>query len=355
LPLLFLGESQDIDLRPSNAAPSTFILNPGRATMSIRSVLVATAVLCVNASYAQAPQTPATESAGAIRERELLQRFPAPGKFIDVGGRKLHLYCKGDAKGPAVIIEGGALVSGLSYMKAQDAVAPLAKVCVYDRAGMGWSDAAPTPRSLEARADDLHALLAKSGLKAPYILIGHSAGGMMVRVFAHKYPKQVAAMILVEASEEQFNTTPESLTRLKQTATQLGFAVNMANAGQDIPQLRVPNGPPEQDLMQRVSAIKAGQDDFVAMSNLPTELAKFGGLGKLGDTPLVVIRRGKADPGFTEAQNQQWNEAQARLATLSTRSVAMVAENSGHVVNLDQPEMFATAVRRVQQMLNTAR
>jgi pimeloyl-ACP methyl ester carboxylesterase len=320
--------------------------------MNIRWVLIAVATLCINAAFAQSPQAPASESAGAIRERDLLKRFPAPGRLIDIGGRKLHLHCKGDAKGPAVIIEGGALASGLSYMKAQDAVAPITRVCVYDRAGMGWSESAPTPRSLEDRADDLQVLLKNSDLKAPYILVGHSAGGMMVRVFAHKYPKDVAAMILVEASEEQFNTTPESLARIKQTATQLGFAVNMANAGQDIPQLRVPNGPPEQDLMQRVSAIKAGQDDFLAMSNLPTELAKLGGLGALGDMPLVVVRRGKPDPGFNDAQTQQWTEAQARLATLSTRSVALVAENSGHAVNLDQPEMFVTAVRHVHEMLN---
>jgi pimeloyl-ACP methyl ester carboxylesterase len=322
--------------------------------MSSRLLVIAVAtLLLVSQALAQGQDTQdVRESAGAIRERELLQRFPAPGKLIDIGGRKLHLHCKGDAKGPTVIIEGGALASGLSYMKAQDAITPIAKVCVYDRAGMGWSDAAPTPRSLESRADDLHVLLERSDLQGPYILVGHSAGGMMVRVFAHKYPKEIAAMILVEASEEQFNTTPESLTRIKQTATQLGFAVNVANAGQDIPQLRVPNGPPEQDLMQRVSAIKAGQDDFVAMSNLPAELAKFGGLRTLGEMPLVVIRRGKPDPGFTEAQNQQWIEAQARLATLSTRSVMLVAENSGHVVSADQPEMFAMAVRRVLGMLN---
>jgi pimeloyl-ACP methyl ester carboxylesterase len=174
-------------------------------------------------------------------------------------------------------------------------------------------------------------------------------------VFAKKYAQDVAGMVLVESSEEQFNTTPESLARIKNTATQLGFAVNVANTGQAIPQLRAPNGPPEQEVMQRVSAIKAGQDDFVAMGNLATELQSLGGLGNLGDRPLVVIRRGKSDPGFTEQQNQEWIAAQQRLSALSTRSVLLVAENSGHAVNFDQPEMFATAVKQVQEMLSRKR
>jgi pimeloyl-ACP methyl ester carboxylesterase len=323
--------------------------------MHIRVSLIAVinlAFASIAFSETLATQPTDSESPGAVREREILKQFPAPGRMIDIGGRRLHLFCKGDAQGPAVIIEAGALAASLSYFKAQDQIALLAKVCVYDRAGLGWSDAAATPRSLEARADDLHALLALSGIKSPYILAGHSAGGMMVRVFTKKYAKNVAAMILVESSEEQFNTTSESLKRLKNTATQLGFAVNMANAGQAIPQLRVPNGPPEQEVMQRASAIKAGQDDFVAMSNLPAELEKLGGLGKLGNLPLVVIRRGKPDAGFTETQNQEWTEAQHRLSSLSTQSKELVAENSGHAVNLDQPEIFVTAVKEVQEMLS---
>jgi pimeloyl-ACP methyl ester carboxylesterase len=274
--------------------------------MHIRLYLIALLNLAfVTTAFSEtlAVQPADSESPGAVREREILKQFPAPGRMIDIVGRRLHILCKGDTKGPAVIIESGALAASLSYMKAQDQIAPRATVCVYDRAGLGWSDAATMPRSLAARADDLHALLALSGIKSPYILAGHSAGGMMVRVFAKMYPQDVAGMILVESSEEQFNTTPESIKRLKNTATQLGFAVNIANTGQAIPQLRVPNGPPEQEVMQRVSAIKAGQDDFVAMSNLPAELEKLGGLGKLGNLPLVVIRRGKPDSGFTETQN----------------------------------------------------
>jgi hypothetical protein len=88
------------------------------------------------------------------------------------------------------------------------------------------------------------------------------------------------------------------------------------------------------------------------MSNLPAELEKLGGLGKLGNLPLVVIRRGKPDAGFTEMQNQEWTEAQHRLSSLSTRSKELVAENSGHAVNLDQPEIFVTAVKQVQEMLS---
>jgi len=319
------------------------------------SVCVYASFLCASAVCAQpsasAAVTSSSESKGAIREREILAQFPAPGQMIDIGGRKLHLLCQGKGNGPAVIIEGGALASSLSYFTAQDQIQPAARVCTYDRAGLGWSDPAAGSRSLEARADDLHALLGKSGLKAPYILAGHSAGGMMVQVYARKYPQDIAGIILIESSEEMFNTTPESLARIKNTATQLGFAATMADTGQAIPALRVPNGPPEQEVMQRVSAIKAGQDDFVAMSNLPTELQKLNGLSTLGATPLVVIRRGKSDPGFTEAQSLEWIKAQERLAALSTQSILLVAEKSGHAVNLDQPELYLIAVKRIQKML----
>jgi pimeloyl-ACP methyl ester carboxylesterase len=246
-----------------------------------------------------------------------------------------------------VIFETGAIASSLYYWKAQDEVAKFAHVCVYDRAGLGWSDPAPLPRTLEDRANDLHALLEAARLKGPYILAGHSAGGLITQLYARKWPGDLKGVVLIESSEVQFNGDPESVARTAASARQMGLAVAAAEAGREVSQLRVPGGPAQQEVALRAEVFRAGQDDLAAMSRLMEESGKFG---SLGDTPLVVVSRGRPDPGFSEAQNQAWMEAQARLAALSTRSTRMIAANSGHNVHYDEPAVIAEAVRRIVQL-----
>jgi pimeloyl-ACP methyl ester carboxylesterase len=122
-------------------------------------------------------------------------------------------------------------------------------------------------------------------------------------------------------------------------------------AGGEIQQLKIPNGPPEQEIIQRESVFRAGQDEQIAMSHLSTELLKFGELGSLGDKPLIVITRGKRDPGMSEAREREWAESHKWLTTLSTRSTLIVAESSGHMVNLDQPDLFREAAHQLLQKL----
>jgi len=298
-----------------------------------------------------APSSEQSQSKGELREAEIVKRYPAPGRMVDVGGRRLHILCKGPEQGKTFIIEGGAFASSYMYWKAQDEIAKLAHVCTYDRVGLGWSDSAPLPRSLESRIDDLHALLRNSGLKGPFVLAGHSMGGMLVRMYAHKYPADVAGLILVEPSSERVNATEEAQKRSAQSAAQIGMAFPVLAAGGVIQQLKIPNGPPEQEIIQRQSVFRAGQDEQIAMSHLSSELQKFGELGSLGDTPLIVIMRGKRDPGMTEAREKEWAESHNWLATLSTKSTLIVAESSGHMVNLDQPDLFRDAARQLLEKL----
>ena len=322
----------------------------GSGRRNLSPVILAT--LAAATTLTVAADEPASGQA-AIREAEIIQRIPPPGRMIDIGGRKLHILCKGPETGPTVIIETGAFGSSLWYWKAQDEVAKVAHACTYDRAGLGWSDPAPLPRSLESRVDDLHTMLQKSGMRGPFILEGHSMGGLLVRMLARKHPDDVAGLVLIEASNERFNTTEMSKTRTKQSVGQLGIAINALAMGIAIPQVRMPDGPPEQDIIQRQSVFRAGQDDLLAMSNLDEELTAMNaldGLGSLGDLPLVVIQRGKHDPGTPDEQAKEWADTQDWLATLSTRSVAIVAENAGHSIMLDRPDLYGEAVRKILEM-----
>lgn len=320
----------------------------------------ASVLLTMLSSFAMAQQngpsagSTASEQApskGALRDAEILKRFPAPGQMTDIGGRRLHLLCKGAKQGATVIIEAGAFAPSYAYFKAQDEMSKVAHVCIYDRAGLGWSDPAPLPRSLEDRVDDLHRLLEKSGVRRPVILAGHSMGGLLVRMSAHKYPEDVAGLMLIEPSNERANASEAARKRVAQTATQIGMAFGLLASGGEIPQLRNPNGPPEQEILQRESVFRAGQDDFLAMSKIDVELQKFGDLGTLGDKPLIVITAGKRD-GFPPELEQVWDESHRWLATLSTRSTRIIAENSGHTVNNDRPDLLREATQQIVKMVD---
>jgi pimeloyl-ACP methyl ester carboxylesterase len=292
-------------------------------------------------------------SVGQKHDAEILKRFPPPGKMVDIGGRRLHLHCKGEKKikkDPIVIFETGAFGSSVWYRAAQDEVAKVAQVCTYDRAGLGWSDPAPLPRSLDARVDDLHVLLKKSGMKGPFILVGHSMGGLLVRLTAQKYPKDVAGIVTMDSSLEEINGLPDSVERSLASARQLDPAIGAIMQGIEISQLRFPGLPADQDIIQRESVFRAGQDDLLAMSKLPELLAKQGGSINVGKIPLVVVRRGIPDNGMSEEFNNRWVAAQENLVKRSAQAVLLVAEKSGHNVMIDELTKYAEAVAKVLSM-----
>ena len=127
--------------------------------------------------------------------------YPPPGRLVDVGGYRLHIHCLGTGS-PTVVLDAG--LSGMSHdwNLVQAEIAQTTRVCAYDRAGMGWSDAGPLPRTPEQIARELHTLLTNAGIASPYMLVGHSLGGKNVRMFALQHPEQVAGMVLVDARSE---------------------------------------------------------------------------------------------------------------------------------------------------------
>jgi pimeloyl-ACP methyl ester carboxylesterase len=129
------------------------------------------------------------------------RRFPPPGRLADIGGRRIHVLARGDGSPAGVIVP--ALASNvLEWVRVQRATATGTTVCVYDRAGIGWSGPPRGPLTFDAMADDLHAALKAAGIGAPYIIAGHSLGGIAARRFQARYPDDVAGMLLVDSSHE---------------------------------------------------------------------------------------------------------------------------------------------------------
>jgi len=140
------------------------------------------------------------------------KRYPPPGQLVDVGGYRLHLHCIGQGS-PTVVLDAGLGAFSLDWGAVQPHIATSTRVCAYDRAGLGWSDPGPTPRSPQQSASELHALLTKGGVEGPYVLVAHSISGKTARLFASQHPDEVAGMVLVDARHEHVDDhrAPERL------------------------------------------------------------------------------------------------------------------------------------------------
>ena len=134
----------------------------------------------------------------SVTEASDVRAYPPPGQMVDVGGYRLHINCTG-AGSPTVVIDAGWGDWSLGWSGVQPGVAATTRVCTYDRAGMGYSEAGPLPRNAGQFAKELHTLLEQAGIPGPYVLAGHSMGGLTVRVFAHEYPAEVAGIVLIDS------------------------------------------------------------------------------------------------------------------------------------------------------------
>jgi pimeloyl-ACP methyl ester carboxylesterase len=250
-----------------------------------------------------------------IRER-LDRRIVAPGQLVDVGGHRLHLRCAGSGT-PTVVLESGLGETAGYWEWISPAVAADTRVCVYDRAGRGWSDPVSVPQDGVAVATDLHMLLDRAHVSGPFVLVGHSSGAQYVRIFAGRYPGQVAGMVLLDGQPaEAFEGLPaypmfygafHRIFAVLPTLARVGVGRVLVSADLDLP-AHVRN-------LQRAHHASARfyrstRDEF---EELPTALAQAGSFQSLGDRPLAVV---------TAAQDAQegWLPLQDKLATLSSNS-----------------------------------
>ena len=283
------------------------------------------------------------------------QKPAAPGQLVDIGGgKRLHVQCKGSGAGPTVVIEAGLSqwTASSTYGKAQDAIAASGtRVCIYDRAGLGWSDAIPDGRTHARMVEDLHKLLAVLKAPPPYVLVGHSMGGLLVRLYALTYLGEVAGVVLADATSESTLFDAKSADARASMVAQI--EKGLVNARPGVPVLELPRDTaPEVAMSFTPEIFRAVKDEYLAIDRTPAELRGLHGYGTLGDMPLVVIRRGRtAQP--PNATDESWRAEQELLPALSTNSVLVVATNSGHVIPYDEPAVIADAVRRVMDACKT--
>ncbi len=303
--------------------------------------------------------------------------FPPPGKLLDVGGWRLHLNCTGEARAaqPTVILEAGLGDFSVEWSLVQPGVAKFARVCSYDRAGDGWSELGPHPRTLRQIVYELHTLLDKAGVKPPLVLVGHSYGGWLVRLYASTYPTDVAGMVLVEAgADNPWRMMPDGkLVRSSDLAKAEQIpAVKVSNPLRvsDIPptalsQMKAgaqslaknPNEPPRDKLppeAQRMRAWALARVEHIAAGFNPVEHEELAGLRAeraksqypLGDIPLIVLTRGIAEEN-SKALEDEHRQAHASVAAMSRQGKLIIAERSGHHIQLEEPELVIKAIRDV--------
>jgi pimeloyl-ACP methyl ester carboxylesterase len=289
------------------------------------------------------------ESAAEARDA---QAFPPPGQMVDVGGHRLHLNCTG-AGSPTVVIDAGLGGSSLDWTWVRQDVAKTTRVCTYDRAGMGWSEDGPLPRTAIQFTQELHT----AGVPGPYVLAGHSLGGLPVRVFAHTYPTEVAGVVFIESmSPRQLKISPADVET--PTAGQSrGFSILTLPARigllrlLDGPLGATPPLPPEVAKAYAANSVTPRflQAELDEGTGLPASMVQAGAVTTFGDLPLIVLTR-----GLDLNSNPEWPSMQVELVQLSSQGEQFIAEKSGHNIERDQPEAAVDAIVRMVAKLRAA-
>jgi pimeloyl-ACP methyl ester carboxylesterase len=311
------------------------------------------------------------------------------GRGVDVGGPNLNLNCAGSGS-PSVILEaGGGGYGGYGWRIVQAEVAKFTTVCWYDRAGEGWSDAAPAARSSTTIANDLQALLQRAPVAGPYLLVGHSIGGEYVRIFTAKFPSEVARVVLVDSThpdQREPSMMLSPITRMHKHVRQLACFVLpiatrfgvirlvMRNTPVDVPSEFSSQQSATEHAMrnQRVKGVETeAAQGCAATENGAVRPDRGSGdpevddaarsAGTLGDRPLIVLTAGQywkpVDPVAAKEIakfHETWvHQLQPELARLSTNGKQIVAENSDHGIPEQAPDAVVGAIHQVVTEVRT--
>jgi len=307
------------------------------------------------------------QAAGTIRDQ---RRFPPPGRLIDIGARRLHLVEAGQGR-PAVILESGISASCLNWTEIRNRVSKFTRCASYDRAGLGWSDPATTPRTTLRLVDELHALLQAAGVPPPYVLVGHSFGGLLVRGFAVRYADEVAGVVLLDPlCPEEWQPVSEAQSRMLRRGVRLSrrgavlarlgivrLALMLLSAGsRRLPQLiaKVSSGRGESTISRIVGEVRkmpvetwpviqahwCQPKSFRGMArhleSLPESCAEAAPMRLPPSMPVTILSASNSTAG-----ERAGREA---MALSSSRGRHIIAAESGHWIHLDEPELVVQAI-----------
>lgn len=297
------------------------------------------------------------EQFGAWRDGQVLKQV---GRSVDVGGRTLNINCVGEGN-PTVVFVSGRTAPGYVWTPTQRGVSSFTRACWYDRADIGWSDSGPDPAWGDQAARDLHQLVQNAAIARPLVLVGHSFGGYVIRLYHQAYPGEVAGMVLVDAALEDAGTIqgmphrdrppiPRSIIRgLSMVMGRLGLIRFLASD---------PGPPPkswnadEWDILARLRRQRKVllADAQVGPESATADLVRSA--GGLEDMPLIVLTQGRPiqDPDSVEARVRGgWVDLQRRLAERSRRGRQVLVPDSGHGIPVEAPEAVVNAVREIVQ------
>lgn len=313
--------------------------------------------------------------AATVSQQDGAHAFAVPHQMIDVDGHKMNLYCSGEGA-TTVVFDAPSGSAGWNWYRVQPEVAKHARACIFDRAGLGFSDPASRPNTSENVASDLHKLLAGAGVKPPYVLVGNSLGGANVQVFAYRYPKEVKGLVLVEAQHEDETSRLDKASggKIKQiyamVAGQNGYCLAAAEKGMAAGSEEQKNcvGDPVDAFGADLGAAVLASES--SASYWRTTVAEYDAFAvsdeqlralrrPFGDLPVVVLTRGVspyAVPGqpqsaLNKAMEDENVAIQKEMAMLSTRGTQRIVPGAGHVIHDEKPEAVVHAVLDVLQQI----
>ena len=316
-----------------------------RLTLGLFALMIALALL--GATY---------QSAASKADEK---NFPPPGQLVDVGGYRMHIYCMGEGS-PTVILDSANMGTVSNWAWIQPEVARATRVCAYDRADAGWSDLSPQPNDTRQNAETLHTLLAKANVPGPYILVGHSFGGLYVRMYAEMDPADVIGMVFIEG------TLPDGLKKLGRpdvmpnapdaplmdatpSISRLGILrlVSFPPTDPDLPE------PQRSELRAYLASTKLAESLKRQYHLFPTLLAQVRplyGAGSLGDMPLAVVLGSEGDGGIPE-----WQELFAGQAQLSTNHILITIDGANHISLVDRQSHASQTSAIILKVIKAAR
>lgn len=301
----------------------------------------------------------------ALGRRNAERDFPLRGEIVDIGGRRMHIDCRGSGS-PTVILESGLGTGGtLDWALVHDRIAAFTRTCAYDRAGILHSDTKDSPQRAAAVAEDLHALLKAADITGPLVLVGHSIGGPYIRTYTGRYGEQVAGLVMVDASHPDqiarlgkvvsIDVHPRKVSLLMNTMTVLSrtgivrFLFSRADHGKR----------PRDDAAQiaayastSVKGAKSEVDGFDGTMDDARAVRSFGDRPLIVLTALIPFTAEELEKmGMTAAEGarfkQEWRALSADQAAMSSRGRQQIVGDSSHYIQIEKPDRVVVAVREV--------